>query len=874
MDQNLSMTRGDTGSFNLQFVNYDGDLENDMQSMIFTVKENVDSGTAVFQKTLGSGISKVNDSLYVVRIAPTDTEDLGLGFYYYDLQIRINGDAFTVLKGVIEITYDVTTTEQTVIIAPYEELEDIRVGYNGRLYDTAGEAVRGQISDLHNEVDVLDGRMDEFTSLPEGSTAGNAELVDIRVGADGVTYPSAGDAVRGQVEELDDKIDNNTDAIGDIDSDVDVLKARMDVFTSLPDGSTAGDAELQDIRVGANGVLYNSAGDAVRGQIEEVTKKLVRVASNNLLKSDNDFTEGFVDTNGTVHSYSSYQYTRKFSVSEGDVIRSYAKSGGAFGLSAMRVVAAYDSSFTPITASGAESVSSYTVPSGIKYVVLTCYKGYTEYMITKNYIATVYEAYYPPFYVASADFIKDAIEDYDLNPEVVKGYNLLKSGEDGDGYYYASSIGSKIVHGSTSSSYHYAIIPVKQNTMYFVSRLPRFWAFTNDNDIVTAFGENDGSPMPERMYMDSGNGTKFYYSIDSGTWNNESNYGSLYAIQVNEGKYGTYNQVDKPVFISGITQNMMENKYGCALPRDTINFTVGTDEHWYLDNIKGLPENIVLLKLPSNYINHDNDSFHINTPNTTESGQIYAYRVYDSRFACIAQQPLIILNNKADNLQNCSALVIGDSTVAQNYMTADMISDFSAKNKALTLIGTQGTGANKHEGRSGWSAYRYCTTAENNPFYNTGTGKFDFSYYMTNQGYSAPDFVVIQLGINDLYNADFATADTTIENTANYILEMVDSILSYNSSQKILLNLPTALNNDRATHTYHLLEFVRNIFIRYNEFIQLKIASTYSKSKVRCSYCHLILDPNNDISDDVHPTQAGYQKMADEVVNQINCWQN
>lgn len=52
------------------------------------------------------------------------------------------------------------------------------------------------------DVAVLEARMDTFTALPAGSTAGDAELMDIRVGADGMTYASAGSAVRGQADKL------------------------------------------------------------------------------------------------------------------------------------------------------------------------------------------------------------------------------------------------------------------------------------------------------------------------------------------------------------------------------------------------------------------------------------------------------------------------------------------------------------------------------------------------------------------------------------------------------------------------------------------------------------------------------------------------
>lgn len=54
-------------------------------------------------------------------------------------------------------------------------------------------------------------RINEISNLPEGSTTMDAELVDIRVGFDGVTYPSAGEAVRQQVGKIDSQL---TGAIG------------------------------------------------------------------------------------------------------------------------------------------------------------------------------------------------------------------------------------------------------------------------------------------------------------------------------------------------------------------------------------------------------------------------------------------------------------------------------------------------------------------------------------------------------------------------------------------------------------------------------------------------------------------------------------
>lgn len=69
-------------------------------------------------------------------------------------------------------------------------------------------ALAGRVTTNETDIATQTVRIDNIVALPEGSTTGDAELMDIRTKADGTTANNAGTAVREQVSDLTDYIDS------------------------------------------------------------------------------------------------------------------------------------------------------------------------------------------------------------------------------------------------------------------------------------------------------------------------------------------------------------------------------------------------------------------------------------------------------------------------------------------------------------------------------------------------------------------------------------------------------------------------------------------------------------------------------------------
>ena len=168
-----------------------------------------------YYELLAKVVDYLNKTMEDVGVLHEDVDALHLA--YQQLQAYVNSYFSTLdVQQEINNKLDVMAADGTLdrLLLPYfneykYEINTIVAGFENDVNDTVNsfkQTINQSVSTQDGKISTLESRMDTFASLTEGSTTGDAELQDIRVSADGATYPSAGDAVRGQFNLLDKKV--------------------------------------------------------------------------------------------------------------------------------------------------------------------------------------------------------------------------------------------------------------------------------------------------------------------------------------------------------------------------------------------------------------------------------------------------------------------------------------------------------------------------------------------------------------------------------------------------------------------------------------------------------------------------------------------
>ena len=171
---------------------------------------------------------------------------IGIDGALYDNELVESTNEFSALTALIS---NVASWENRFV----GECERIKEKFDGKI-----DEVNTQLSQVNSEkanksdLEIQSKRIDNIIALPDGSTTADAELVDIRIGIDGVNYKSAGDAIRSQLITLGNNLGSSNINLFDY----------QNAETGYYDPTTGELNSSSDMRM--TGLIYYTAGDIIR----------------------------------------------------------------------------------------------------------------------------------------------------------------------------------------------------------------------------------------------------------------------------------------------------------------------------------------------------------------------------------------------------------------------------------------------------------------------------------------------------------------------------------------------------------------------------------------------------------------------------------
>ena len=237
------------------------------------------------------------------------------------------------------------------------------------------------------------------------------------------------------------------------------------------------------------------------------------------------------------------------------------------------------------------------------------------------------------------------------------------------------------------------------------------------------------------------------------------------------------------------------NESALIVPKKIYGF-VGAETSLYFDNItqgKGLDFTMLF---PSSFVGLRQFERWMYKP--TAAGET-SFTISSSKAGFELGSQTVAVKVAADNAVTATKSVhfIGDSLIEYGDKLKALY-DLQAANAytKLNFVGTRALAAPyadvKHNGYAGRSIDQLFTaTIPNvgtNPFFNTATSAFDYSYFLTNSLIDTPDFVFIGFGPNDMSSI---TTDGVAISKAKFICDyyqrMIDSIKTASAAIKVVI---------------------------------------------------------------------------------------